>query len=662
MYEFLCSRNESSYVLSDQYIRAFECRGCIKESLKHSKSCPTCKSDITRRSIESDDVLDGLVSKFAKIEECKNDLAAACRSLAMDERQEGEGRRLVREMMLPWVQGVEDEEYQSPSESFSGAALEELRNDAVKPGSAGLIEDDSAIPPTQDNLGVPGVFSQLKGAHSEDEMTAVGQTSIKEWVKVMKSGTPVTVPESPDEGFQVQQDSKKNVDNILAGLEDQLNTCEKETPRQSKMVLALPATFPSTGSAGTDKENAEIQKDSTGKKGKGGNKRNTSNGSESITKTAKRARASRKAIEQAKTPDTAIVCSEDRRRIPARLLPWSCVACTYENKGNVVECEICGQSKGNQVSHASPNTVEDQRAIEAKAKSSARRRGSKRAANVSHMIESTPQVCVSNCDNKTPVAEMQIDKAAETSQVTLTDVNAKNRKGKKKQSRLAKTVATKKIVEQFSEWSEDDREKLKQIVASASNLCEGDKTALKMFCHEAGPVYSSNWTRNVTHVVCTDSKEPSKTFKYYISLLTGAQLVSARWVKECMRTKSYVPEAEYDVRPKIWRGKNSKDILRDFEVQVQTNNNEVSAESVVELLQAAGAKVAKRMPRSDGQRKGVILVLDAPKGSEDYQDSHIIQEPWFGRACGAKVPVVRQSWLRASIMECGAADIQEHKI
>ena len=630
--------------------------------MKHSKSCPTCKSDITRRSIESDDVLDGLVSKFAKIEEFKNDLAAACRSLAMDEKHEGEGRRLVREMMLPWVQGVEDEEYQSPSESFSGAALEELRNDAVRPGTAGSIEDDAAIPPTQDNLGVPGVFSQLKGAHSEENTDAVGQKSIKEWVKVMKSGTPVTVPESPDEGFPVQPDSKKNVDNILAGLEDQLNTCEKETPQQSKMALAFPVTFPSTGSAGTDKENTEVQKDGASKKEKGDNKRDVSTRSESAVKTAKRARASRKAIEQAKTPDAAIVCSEDRRRIPARLLPWSCVACTYENKGSVTECEMCGQTKGNQGSRASPNTIEDQRTIEAKAKSSASRRGSKRAANISHMIESTPQLPVSNCDNKTPVTETEIDNVAKASQVTLTDVNAKDRKANKKQSRLAKTVATKKIVSRDNAWSEEDIEKLRQIVVSASNLCEDDKTTLKMFCHEAGPAYSSSWTPRVTHIVCADSKEPSKTFKYYISLLTGAQLVSVRWVKECVRTKSYVPEAIYDVRPKIWRGKNSEDILSNFEVQIQAHNNDVSVESVVELLQAAGAKVAKRMPRSDGQRKGVILVLDAPKGSEDFQDSDIIQQPWFGRACGANVPVVRQSWLRASIVECGAADIQAHKI
>ena len=114
-----------SYDLNRRLMFLYVCRECIKESLKHSKACPTCKCEVTRRDVETDEVINGFVSHMKVLDGLKDSLVPAMKALEApgDER----GREEIDKLMLPWVQGVRDDEYNSPSESFSGSALEQLR-------------------------------------------------------------------------------------------------------------------------------------------------------------------------------------------------------------------------------------------------------------------------------------------------------------------------------------------------------------------------------------------------------------------------------------------------------------------------------------------------------------------------------------------------------
>ena len=193
----------------------YVCRECIKESLKHSKACPTCKCEVTRRDVETDEVINGFVSHMKVLDGLKDSLVPAMKALEApgDER----GREEIDKLMLPWVQGVQDDEYNSPSESFSGSALEQLRNrkssrspSPCSPGTRTGGDDDVLVQPTQH---APAVMCQ-DISQDKDTPLPSGQRSMKDFI----SKTKKDCSQTPGSGFALKKAGKRHVDDILAGL------------------------------------------------------------------------------------------------------------------------------------------------------------------------------------------------------------------------------------------------------------------------------------------------------------------------------------------------------------------------------------------------------------------------------------------------------------
>lgn len=622
------------------------CRSCIKESLKHSKVCPQCKTKITRRDVAADPTMDRVVSKFAAVDDCKNDLMEAMNGLIQEGRgipeEECRGRTLLREMVLPWVQGVQDDEFKSPSRSFSGSALEELRKNAsrsVSPCSKEREEEegtgDILVQATQDVEGAAETFSRDDAKPVAEKS---GQRSIRDMIRSLKgegvgmkktTAKEAVVPETPDDEFPISGAAKDGVADILDGLERNLTTEEKK--HRTPPGASLPSCDNIVSSAeGSNKENEQAAKTETERASK---RRKPARKS---TKTVKRARASRTAIEQAKTPTSTV------RRIPARLLPWSCMVCTFDNKAGAVECEMCGQSKDADAPSPSPQTLAAQEAIEKQAMKNKRRKrrcsATKLAAETSHMIDSTPQ--------QEDTLEATVDeKEGPSQQQKLTA--AKKKKGQKNTSRLCTTAQPTTDEQAPCMWEASIRKSLSKLVVTASGLQPSDKDILKDFCEDSGARYSSAWVPKMTHVVCQADADPPKTVKYLMALLNGCRIVTIDWVKDCMQSKKYASEDKYTVVPenKVAREEYQR-LLSAYEIQIQCGAPDMKS-GATGLLKSAGAKVVQRMPR-DLDKQGLIVVLDH---SDEDGASRIVEEAWYRRAQDAHVPVVTHAWLRSSILQ-----------
>lgn len=585
----------------------------------------------------------------------KSSLIPAMKDLErFDDSGGGRGREKVKEMMLPWVQGIQDDEYKSPSQSFSGSALDELRHrkssrspSPCSPEKDARGGDDVLVEPTQDLLRQDDIKAHVTPSYPPKKC-------IKDYMDMKNAKH----NESPDDEFAIKRLGADVVDDILAGLEDSVNTAEKETPK----TMLMPKSSPSTVDSDKENENGGRQRNETQDRQEGKEKTKA-------PKTVTRARASRRAIEQAQTPHHDTPSSEEKRRIPARLLPWSCIACTFDNKGSSISCEMCGQAKGSDTLHPSPNTIAQQESIASQAKlSSTKKRRKIGMANESHMIESTPlegrSLHEKHSDEvrDTHVLDSGI---VEDKQATLTGNQGKKRLLKRKDSRLVQVSS--KIEPKRSKCNVDQAcLSLKAVVATASNLNEEDKSTLKSFCNTSGPIYSSNWSSKVTHVICPESTDPAKTFKYLMALLTGAHIVSMHWVSTCIQSGTCEPEEQYSLYPLNWRrnraiSRGYPELLSGYEIQLQPVSKGSNARNATDLLKAAGAKVVNRLPRIDGDKRGIILVLDQGE-KEPLDESTIVQQPWFGRACGAGIPVVKQAWLRTSIIHRTPASVQEFTI
>ena len=162
----------------------------------------------------------------------------------------------------------------------------------------------------------------------------------------------------------------------------------------------------------------------------------------------------------------------------------------------------------------------------------------------------------------------------------------------------------------------------KAAVVTASNLNPDDKATLKSFCRSFGAHYSSNWTPKVTHVIYPGSDQTAKTFKYLMATLTGTHIVSMEWIQSCTASGMYEREDAYLLSKSSTK---STDLLAAYEIQVQqTLDGSGNVKQVKDLLKAAGAKVVNRLPRSDDDRHGIIIVLD--QSGNDTSDASSIVE------------------------------------
>lgn len=661
--------------------------------MKHSGSCAVCKRKATRRDIAEDGTMDAIVAKFKIVEDQKQQFVDALSVLAAQKHkgeEEDRGRERLRSL-LPWVRGVQNDDYTSPSRSLSGTALEELRKKGASrspsPCSRSREHDDGGDSACGDSEAKQDADSTL----GPKQVTPIDRDGdVKRW----QGGVPhvvvpdtvkkhplvdrasqlenMVVPESPVES--VGQDAGHKIDDILAGLEDDMEgSGEHETPHAALPSLPLGSVAKSTQegehggvSVSTVKENLKQTLNITPKTvSTGRGKRKNSAKHVEGSKTVKRARSSRKAIEEAKTPTPGSQPSQ--RRIPARLLPWSCIVCTFDNKGSSLSCEMCGQQKGSDA--PSPEAMEAQRHV---AVSSLKRAKKSRSviAEEAHILTSTPCGSVetgtqehAGCSTGAPKQTRLTGRKGRQQHVAATKQKAESRFASISSRDIKHKESVDSIEKKHDDWSRDDCKVLSRYVITGSGLQPDEKDVLKAFCAQTGGQYSSEWNKKITHIVCGgEVSSPKVTFKYLMGILSNKKILSHSWIEQCMESKSIADETKHAVQLNQSMTKsNAKYLLKGFEVQIQGICLE-SKGQVTELLQAAGAKVSKRMPTATDGKKGIIVVLDSPNMSTADMAMNIVKESWYARALGASVPILAQAWLKDCIVQGSVCDFKHYMI
>jgi hypothetical protein len=744
------------------------CASCIREALHHSATntdkCPQCKHAYTRRDIEEDGFLSGLIGKFMAFEEVRSRVRDSMKDLerviGVDRGGAGDGdgcdgedmlaRQKVENLMLPWVQGVEDAAYESPEESFSelftkrrekgGELMDDGATHAPGAGEGGAVEVEAAangvqggvndddrpedgameemVGPTQLNM-VPPSESDSEGAVDvfvarqeavESAVTAqigdiLQRLDDEDMVEAAAAARCVTGERARDCHVAREERNKKR----NKGKKDEMLV----VPSVDKEALEL------TSSPGKDKENAagnERQAQdgapTAKRRGKVGavkavkavvapaakkttatkNTKSTKN-KKAICMTGNSAKATKQGKEvpqsaPALTPMTAGTPLRDsRRRVPARLMPWTCGACTFENKGAAADCEICGAAKGKDAGQV----VAEQASIAKEAKKDTKdtmntknMKNKKDAGNLDALGSAKAK---NKRKNAKQMGGLEDDTAAgvsvEATPVEKTKMSARERRllssMDKKEKKKSKTSKEAEAIDKIAGAKGKapivcggtkgaSGTFLSGVVACASNLSAEDKRLLNAECI---PKYVSSWSDSVTHVICPSSKEPVVTFKYLLALLKGAHIVSIDWLIQCIEQEAHLDEAPFNLKPDSWTGTaagpKQSALLSKYEVQVvvppvSKKENPVGMTKMMSrvegLLKDAGAKVVNRLPRASSDRHCLVLVVDGSSRNADdpNETSQIVMESWFARAQGAQIPVVRQAWLKESILNGAALD------
>ena len=251
--------------------RALFCRECVLESVRHKAACPVCKAKVSRRDIAQDDTMDRITSAFKALHDRSCELKAAV---------------LGGTEAIPWLHGVEDEMFHSPSKSLSGTAIEKLRKHVHHTPHSPATVQKSDWSQRSDQLG------------NQDCQPAAVNASIQPQLDVPDASCERQQPteRSPDTG--------KDIDDIIAGLEEgALYQSPVEEPRQFNPQTKNKA---SKRTAHKSRPSLPIPCDD---------------------------RQVDQVEQEART--------QEGRRIPRRLLPWNCGVCTFLNKGSDTKCAMC---------------------------------------------------------------------------------------------------------------------------------------------------------------------------------------------------------------------------------------------------------------------------------------------------------------------------------
>ena len=688
------------------------CKACIGEC--HSArqkggrdACPSCKAVYTRRDIIEDPYMSGLIDKFMKFEEVKDCLRAAVKVLSV---RKGSGRgagaegveeiegfdeedvlakQRVENMMLPWVQGIDDDAYASPTQSFS--ALVGGREEASEGGGGedgaqaesperareeklgGTTHEHVVLP--SESEGSEGVFWEKKG--DDDHHDGVGdileglEDAVEEDQTKTEGGEVKMFVSSVDEG-------KENAGVNEALMEEDGNVKKRNEKKEA---------------------NKGLKKEEGGKGAAGKKKKKAVSSSKKKKATTNITPAPPMLIDS--TPMSGDVDTGARRRVPARLQPWTCGACTFENKGAASDCEICGTVKG--ADAVAGQVAEEQKSIAKNAKkagsrvggSTSRKRkgasveeerieeqvvekkpeegkkkGFRKSASASATVGATEgqedlaatppgkKVKLSARERRLLNSSEKRDKILHES-VVCAKVNKANKVNKVK--RTTKAEANEKKGTNDTPIAANCTSFLAGVVATSSNLSADDKQLLECTV----PKFKSTLAEDVTHVICPSSKDPVFTPKYLTALLKGIHIVSMDWLMACVERVEHVDERDFSLKPDSWkRGNEQKKILADYEVHVAipplSKEQNLAATNkalarVETLLQAAGAKIVQRLPRKIEGRHCLVLVIDSTL-RDGNEASQVVQETWYARARGADIPVVKQSWLKESILRGSALD------
>ena len=307
---------------------------------------------------------------------------------------------------IPWLQGVEDEAFQSPSRSLCGTEMENLRT--TKRGRSVSSPDTNYESVHDDGDDVHDMAAVAATAESDDEEDGVvagpskkrsarkvsdASTSTHPIQKVLKKDVLVAgknknnilaiqeerTDESPtatasrssggggvggvgdDDGVDTAAAAaavaKQQLDDLVAGLDSSIDaepTLPLPPPPPHRAAVPAPPQVTATEAAAlsslSPKGKENQQKESKKKTTQQGKKAAVVKKSSAVTTTTttapKTADGRQRGRKRASDGDLVNDEGGRSRRIPTRLLPWNCIVCTFENKCGDGKCQMCQTVRG----------------------------------------------------------------------------------------------------------------------------------------------------------------------------------------------------------------------------------------------------------------------------------------------------------------------------
>jgi hypothetical protein len=562
---------------------------------------------------------------------------------------------------IPWLQGVDDEDFRSLSRSLSGTALENLR---VKKRGRSKSPATVHKPSTAATAAVAGAAGEVdkkentnKG-RSRKRSDASASQGIQKFFKKDATGnkTPApctttgeaaaagiadervaespTMPASLMRGNTSDADAAaRQLDDIVAGLD-----CAEPTPSE---LQGSPARAPAAAAAPAP---AAARFDAGGVTSGKENQRNSVKRTNVRKKTAATATtavaAMSKEEQEVEAPD-----SNGRRRIPTRLVPWNCSLCTFANKGGEVKCQMCQTLKGAEtpppaqqnfpeVAQASPIATA---AAAAAAGHLATTSIGKTAANRSSKKRTTTATKTTSAAAAATNANGSTSAAASKKQQQQRKMTAVKQTGALGRTTTA-TTATKKeknynvldaatITEDTTVGGWTGGVASTKWVLLGSGLDSLGKEQLRLLGALSGATIADKWVPHVTHVICgvgganaayPGEKTARRTFKYLMGVLHGRWVLTQEWVNATLSTKKKVDESVYQVekdgvgctcgaavsRAAAITGCNgNKNAITASHLllrgfEVQLQGEFANKAQMIELIKAAGGKVVSRLPTS----------------------------------------------------------------
>ncbi|CAL8465588.1 g5124 [Coccomyxa elongata] len=594
------------------------CQSCIRETLCARSQCPICNTAARRRDITLDARMDRLADLYRQMEACTGEHVFCTQMPAkLEQEQEekddtpgGEAAQALPTVDLEQHQGADADNTLVHAEGE--AAFDSL--DMLVAETQCPEPDFIPLPSNRLHAQMPGQPSSPAtepASRGTREATKPAQTSLDKLHAA--ENRKETAPKM--HGSKVSAGPERSVGR---GISTPLQTFtrEKRKTPESERGAATAATTRSKRNASDPQATA------------GGHARGHTEGSEAEMHTG----------------------AAERRRIPARLQPWSCQACTFDNPGAAARCSVCQAAKPPRHASASsedgalhgqrkedvPLRPAHKRAAAVCTSASAPPKKSTRVSQlkdawsrrslpagtpVSRPRSMTPAPCSSEGvpSMRTKSGASRLDAAAGRA---VSDAAANDSKRQRPSSaELADAEAARldsgqqqpRGTGRQQTSSEADakpapvrwRGGRQNWVLLASGLEGPGREALRSFAAASGARLASSWQLGITHIICglDNQKRAKRTFKYMMGILHGAWIVGESWVTACAAAGCPVLEEPHEVvgdangnlqGPILGRLQRPAKLLHGTEVYLAGAHT--SKEEVTALLRAAGARLLTRPP------------------------------------------------------------------
>eukprot|EP00208_Stichococcus_sp_RCC1054_P005614 CAMPEP_0206136828 /NCGR_PEP_ID=MMETSP1473-20131121/2050_1 /ASSEMBLY_ACC=CAM_ASM_001109 /TAXON_ID=1461547 /ORGANISM="Stichococcus sp, Strain RCC1054" /LENGTH=672 /DNA_ID=CAMNT_0053529625 /DNA_START=113 /DNA_END=2131 /DNA_ORIENTATION=- len=565
------------------------CRACLNEALRSNPRCPLCKEPARRRDVQSDDHVDrisnlvgelGLLGQFASPDHLKpaDDGKKHLRRAALGTE------RLCPSVLQQQAAGADDSQaYESALHSLPLSG--DNQPDSVAPSAPGKDVGSGEITAgpflnSSDQENEPP--HQMEEARLEGAMQEEGSTHTSTSTDPYGFHGSDSVPDLP-----AALHPPRNV-NWMFHASTQV-TCASEhaavPAKGTTSARVIPTAAPATNSRsvhqGPTPSNLRLPSGIT------------LTGNAPVTPSEAAPPGSSAPLAQS---GVARESQSGGRRIPGRLVPWRCSACTLENKACAANCELCdtprsappqrraaahltardatapttlgvtatdgGQATAPLGKHATGASKRRQSPAPAIAEAS--RPPAKRAA-----LAARQPAAAGSC---TPAAGRDCCSGSLPPCRKLTTGPEAGKAAKKRSS----------------------------IVLIKSGLRNGDPALLSSFSREAGVRVVTSWTNSVTHVVCGLGSDgnPKRTLTFLKGVLLGKWVVASSWLQDPKRgTPGSEERHEVQNGPQLGRLNShlgGLPLLHNHSIFLAGQYG--SRDKVADIAKAAGAKVLKRAP------------------------------------------------------------------